>query len=103
MTYAYHVHIMIMEITWDSVKAKSNRLKHRIFFSEVEPVFYDPHALSLEDTDSEGEVRHIVIGRDAVGRVVVVVFTYRDSVIRLISARKASKTERNTYEKGIRL
>jgi len=97
------MHTMIMKITWDSAKAKSNRLKHRIFFSEVEPVFYDPYAISLEDPDSEGEARHIVIGRDAVGRVVVVIYTYRDSVIRLISARKASKTERNIYEKGIRL
>ena len=92
-----------MKITWDSVKAKSNRLKHRVFFSEVEPVFYDPHTISLEDPDSEGEARHIVIGRDVLGRVVVVIYTYRDSVIRLISARKASKTERNMYEKGIRL
>lgn len=92
-----------MEITWDSVKAKSNRLKHRVFFAEVEPVFNDPHAISLEDPDSEGEARHIVIGRDAVGRVVVIIYTYRGSGIRLISVRKASKTERNLYEKGIRL
>jgi hypothetical protein len=92
-----------MEITWDSVKAKSNRLKHRVFFSDVEPVFHDPHTISLEDPDSEGEARHIAIGRDAVGRVVVVIYTYRDSVIRLISARQASKTERYMYEKGIRL
>ena len=92
-----------MKITWDSVKAKSNRLKHRVFFSEVEPVFYDPHTISLEDPDSEGEARHIVIGRDVLGRVVVVIYTYRESAIRLISARKASKTERNIYEKGIRL
>ena len=97
------MHTIIMEITWDSVKAKSNRLKHRIYFSEVEPMFYYPHAISLEDPDSEAEARHIVIGCDALGRVVVVIYTYRDSMIRLISARKASKTERNMYEKGIRL
>ena len=96
------MHTITMEITWDSVKAKSNRLKHRVFFSEVESVFYDPHTISLEDPDSEGEPRHVSIGVDAVGRVVVVVYTYRDSVIRLISARKASKTERKIYEKGIR-
>jgi uncharacterized DUF497 family protein len=41
-----------MKITWDSVKTKSNRLKHRIFFSEVESVFYDPNAISFEDGDS---------------------------------------------------
>ena len=91
-----------MEISWDIVKAKSNRLKHRIFFSEVEPVFYDPNAIRCEDTDSRGEARHIVIGSDSLGRVVVVAYTYRDAVIRLISARKASKTERKIYAKGIR-
>jgi uncharacterized DUF497 family protein len=42
-----------MKITWDSVKAKSNRLKHRVFFSEVEPVFYDPNAISFEDAGSK--------------------------------------------------
>jgi len=43
-------------ITWNSVKEKSNRLKHRIYFSEMEPVFYDPHAISFEDKNSKGEV-----------------------------------------------
>lgn len=91
-----------MEITWDSVKAKSNRLKHRIFFSDVEPVFYDPNAISFEDRDSKGEARHIVIGLDSLGRLVVASYTYREADIRLISARKASKAERKAYEKGIR-
>jgi uncharacterized DUF497 family protein len=90
-----------MKITWNSVKAKSNRLKHRIFFSEVEPVFYDPNAISFEDIDSKGEARFIVIGLDSLGRFVVVSYTYRGSFIRLISARKASKAEQKVYEKGI--
>ena len=90
-----------MEITWDAVKAKSNRLKHRIFFSDVEPVFYDPNAISIEDTDSTGEARFVVIGRDSLGRVIVVVYTYRDSAIRLISARNASRTERKAYEERV--
>jgi uncharacterized DUF497 family protein len=96
------MHTMIMEITWDSVKAKTNRLKHRVFFSEVEPVFYDPNAISFEDKDSRGEARHVVIGHDSMGRLVVVVYTYRRATIRLISARRASKAERETYEKRIR-
>ena len=91
-----------MEITWDIVKAKSNRLKHRIFFSEVESVFYDPDAISFEDAESKGEARYIVIGLDSLGRLVVIAYTYRDEAIRLISARKASKAERKVYEKGIR-
>ena len=96
------MHTINMEITWDSVKAKSNRLKHGVFFSEVEPVFYDPNAISFEDRASKGEARFIVIGLDALARLVVVAYTYRDSVIRIISARKASKTEQKVYEKGIR-
>ena len=91
-----------MKITWDSVRAKSNRLKHGIFFSEVEPVFYDPDAIGLEDVDSEGEARFIVIGLDSLGRTLVVVYTYRDGCIRVISARKASTTEQKVYAKGIR-
>ena len=101
-TYAYYVHTIDVEITWDSVKAKTNRLKHRIYFSEVEPVFYDANAISFEDTDSKGEARYIVIGLDSLARLVVVAYTYRETTIRIISARKASKTEQKTYEKGIR-
>jgi uncharacterized DUF497 family protein len=96
------MHTIKTEITWDSVKAKSNRLKHRVFFSEVEPVFYDLNAISFEDRASKGEARFIVIGLDSLARLVVVAYTYRDSVIRVISARKASKAEQKVYEKGIR-
>ncbi len=87
------MHTIKMEITWDSVKAKSNRLKHRIFFSEAEPVFYDPRAISFEDMDSKGEARYVVTGLDSLGRIVVIVYTYRNTTIRLIFARKASKAE----------
>jgi uncharacterized DUF497 family protein len=96
------MHTIRTEIIWDAVKAKSNRLKHRVFFSEVEPVFYDPNAISFEDRESEDEARFIAIGLDSLARLVVVAYTYRDSAIRVISARKASKTEQKTYEKGIR-
>lgn len=95
------MHTIKTELTWDSVKAKSNRLKHRVFFSDVEPVFYDPNAISFEDRESKGEARYIVIGLDSLARLVVVAYTYRDSVIRVISARKASKAEQKIYEKGI--
>jgi uncharacterized DUF497 family protein len=91
-----------MKITWDPVKAKSNRLKHRIFFPDVEPVFYDPNAISFEDSGSDDEPRYVGFGLDALGRLLVVVYTYRKSVIRIISARRASKAEQRGYEKGIR-
>jgi len=95
------MHSINTKITWDPVKAKLNRLKHRVFFSEVEPVFYDPNAISVEDKEAEGEARFITIGLDSLVRVVVVVYTYRDNAIRVISARKATKAERKIYEKGI--
>jgi uncharacterized DUF497 family protein len=103
LTYTYNMHTIDMKITWDKVKAKSNRLKHRTFFSEVVPVFYDPNAISFEDKRSVGESRYIMLGLDALARIVVVVFTYQGVDIRLISARKASKSERKAYEKRIRL
>lgn len=96
------MHIIEMKITWDPLKAKSNRLKHRVFFSELEPVFYDPNAISIEDVDSTEESRFIVVGLDSRGRLVTVVYTYRDSDIRIISARKVVKAEQKAYEKGIR-
>ena len=96
------MHTIKTEITWDSVKAKTNRLKHGVFFSDLEPVFYDTNAISFEDRKSEGEARFIVIGLDSTARLIVVVYTYRDNIIRIISARKASKTEQKVYEKGIR-
>jgi len=68
----------------------------------MEPVFYDPHAISFEDKNSKSEARYVVIGLDALERVVVVVYTYRGNIIRLISARKAGKAERTIYEEGIR-
>ncbi len=95
------MHSIKTRITWDPVKAKLNRLKHRVFFSEVEPVFYDPRAISVEDKDADGEARLITIGLDSLVRVVVVVYTYRDEEIRVISARKATKAEQRVYEKGI--
>jgi uncharacterized DUF497 family protein len=96
------MHTIKTEITWNSVKAKSNRLKHGVFFSDVEPVFYDPNAISFEDKESRGEERYIVIGLDSLSRLIVFIYTYRDNIIRVISARKASKSEQKAYEKGIR-
>ena len=92
-----------MKITWNAVKAKSNKLKHRVSFADVEPVFSDPNAISIEDPDALGEERFVSIGVDALGRVLAVVYTYRDLTIRLISARHANKPERKQYEKRIRL
>ncbi len=64
-------------------------------------VFFDPNALTREDLDVENEQRFVSIGMDAIGRVLVVVYTYRGEDIRLISARTATKRERERYEEGI--
>jgi len=91
-----------MDIEWDPAKARSNLKKHGVSFSDVEMAFSDLHALVLEDEHSEGETRYVLVGTDSLGRIVVVVYTYRDSRVRIISARRATKSERTSYEKGIR-
>ncbi len=90
-----------MKTTWDPNKAELNFNKHNIRFSDAESVLFDPYALTIEDISSEGEQRHITIGIDSMARILVVVFTYREDEIRLISARRATKKERFHYETGI--
>ena len=90
-----------MEVRWDPSKAKANYKKHGVRFSDAETVLYDPMALSFEDEDTVGEQRFVSIGRDAVGNIFVVVYSYRDETIRLISARRATRKEVRIYEEGI--
>jgi uncharacterized protein len=87
-----------MKITFDPNKAATNYRKHGVRLSDAEPVLFDPMALTREDKDANGEQRFVSIGVDAVGRVLVVVFTYRGEEIRLISARPATAKEREYYE-----
>ena len=91
-----------MDVGWDPAKARSNLKKHGVSFSDVEPAFYDECALSMPDIFVDEE-RFLLVGRDALGRVVTVSYTYRAETIRIISARVATKSERRDYEKGIRL
>ena len=90
-----------MKVIWDPKKAERNFKDHQIYFTDAEPVLFDPYALSREDEDAEGEQRFVSIGLDALARTLVVVYTYRGEDIRLISAREATKKERKAYEKGI--
>lgn len=96
-----YVYIFDMDITWDPNKAEINFKKHGVRFSDAELVLFDPLAMTLEDHLIAGEKRFVTVGSDAVGRIITVVYTYRPDNIRLISARKATPTERNQYEKGI--
>lgn len=70
-------------------------------FSDAESVLFDPNALSFEDTMAQGEQRFIVIGMDHLWRLLVVVYTDRGNRVRLISARSATRSERQKYESGI--
>ena len=92
-----------MDIEWDPAKAKSNQAKHGISFSDTEPAFYDELALSMPDLFSVAEERFLLVGTDALGRILTVAYTYRNNNIRIISARTATQSERRKYEEGIRL
>jgi uncharacterized protein len=86
-----------MKYEWDKAKAESNRDKHGISFADAVAVFEDEQALTMEDDDPDEE-RFITLGRDVLDRILVVVYTYRGELIRIISARKASSRERKHYE-----
>lgn len=91
------------DIEWDPAKAASNLQKHEVSFSDAEPVFYDKYALSMLDLFAVREERFVLVRADAIGRVLTISYTYRGETIRIISARRATKSERIEYEKGIRL
>jgi len=85
----------------DPAKGRTNERKHGVSFEEAESVFADEHALLLDDPDhSADEDRFVLLGLSARFRVLVVVHTYRqqEAVIRLISARKATRMERTIYD-----
>jgi len=86
-----------MDYQWDVQKARSNLRKHGITFADAVSVFADERALTISD-DYPREDRYVTIGMDAFGRVLVVVFIWREEVIRIISARKATAQERKQYE-----
>src|SRR3990172_12941324 len=93
-----------MSATWDPSKAQANFRKHGVRFSDAEGVLLDPNAISRDDPTADDERRFVSLGLDIVGKVVVVVvYTYREEDVRLISARPATPNERRQYEKGIRL
>lgn len=90
-----------MKIEWDPRKAESNRIKHGVSFEEAATVFREPLAATGADPDhSITEDRFITFGVSEVGRLLVVSHTERGEIIRIISARKATKRERELYEEG---
>jgi uncharacterized protein len=89
-----------LTFVWDEEKDRANRRKHRISFAEARTVFYDENAREYSDPDhSENEERFILLGISSRLRVLVVCHCYRESesVIRIISARRAQRSEEETY------
>ena len=93
---------MAIRFDWDETKNKSNRAKHGIWFEEAQSAFEDPYARLFVD-DFSDEDRFILIGISTHSGLLVIVHCFRDDdkVIRIISARKATKKERAFYEKRI--
>jgi len=87
-----------VDYQWDLDKAKVNRKKHGVDFADAVGVFEDTLALTIDDPGSPEEPQWIILGADFGGRLLVVVYTYRGEAIRLISARRATKKERDCYE-----
>jgi uncharacterized protein len=91
------MHTLGMEIEFDPDKAQSNLRKHRVSFAHAEQSLRDELAITVADPDAEGEPRFVTLGMDALGRILVVVYTPRGDRIRIISARKASPGEAENY------
>ena len=90
-----------MVFEWDVKKAEANYKKHGVRFSETLPVFEDEYAITITDDESDPEEQRFVsIGTGAKERVLVVVYSYRDKKIRIISARLAEAHERRQYEEA---
>jgi uncharacterized protein len=90
-----------MRFEWDPFKARANERKHAVSFEEASSVF---RGFSIHRADTRrdyGEARFIALGVDSNGVVLNVVYTLRDDVTRIISAWKAPKHERESYEKAV--
>ena len=84
-------------VQWDPDKAAANLDKHAIDFADAVAALEDELALTMPDEDAE-EDRFLTLGIDALGRLLVVTYTWREDEYRIISARPATKTERRAYE-----
>ena len=87
---------------WDPEKARANVQKHGVAFEEARSCFYDPRQIAFYDPDhSNDEDRELLIAHSNQGRVLLVSYTIRTDVVRIISARKATKSEEVRYAQGI--
>jgi len=89
----------MLQFIWDREKAAANLRKHGVDFEDAATAFGDPLSITIPDPDhSAGEERWLLVGESRAGRVLVVAHTERGDEIRLITARPATRRERQTYE-----
>ena len=93
---------MALQFEWDQEKSGSNLSKHKVGFDEASTVFVDPLAKIFYDQDhSTDEIREIIVGHSVLGRLLLVSFTERGrDLVRIISARAATRKERKGYEEN---
>ena len=91
-----------MEFTWDARKDRLNQRKHRISFDTALHVFDDPYHVTTQDREADGEPRWQTIGMIGAYNILLVAHTEDDETgaVRIISARKATRTERRIYAEG---
>jgi uncharacterized DUF497 family protein len=88
-----------MQFAWDQKEASNNLAKHGVSFEEAATVFGDPLSNTFPDPDhSMEEQRFIIIGLSEQGKIVVVAHTDDGAIVRIISAREATRGERKSYE-----
>ena len=87
----------MQDFEWDPGKAVVNLAKHGIDFADATEVLFDAMAITVPDEERDEE-RFVTIGRDAFSRILVVIHTWREDRIRIISARRATRRERKHYE-----
>ena len=99
LTVCTTVHtINLVELEWDGDKAASNLKNHGVDFADAATVLLDDMAITIRDDSSHEEERFVTLGMDATARLLVVVYTWRRDILRLISARPATTGERRRYE-----
>ena len=87
------------DVEWDPLKDRTNRARHGVSFTEAASVFSDPLEIKVPDPEhSLNENRFYSVGRSESGKLLVVVYTERNGKIRIISARRPTRTERRSYE-----
>ena len=92
---------MTFRFEWDAEKSFENLAKHKVSFEDAASVFDDPLAITFPDPDhSVGEERVLTFGLSKAGQLLAIISTENDEVLRIISARKATRKERGIYEQG---